>query len=54
MRRSHSFPATDEILFRRHPLLLDAILWAIPAILFGAGLRLMLLHYSPYAYWGSD
>jgi len=41
-------------IFRRHPLLLDALLWAIPALLFGAALRLMLLHYSPYAYWGSD
>jgi len=40
--------------FRRHPLLLDALVWAVPAILFGAALRLMLLHYSPYAYWGSD
>ncbi len=40
--------------FRRHPLLRDALLWAIPALLFGAALRLILLHYSPYAYWGSD
>ena len=40
--------------FRRHPLLRDALLWAVPALIFGAVLRLMLLHYSPYAYWGSD
>jgi hypothetical protein len=38
----------------RHPLVRDALLWAIPALLFGAALRLILLHYSPYAYWGSD
>jgi len=40
--------------WQRHPLLRDALLWAIPALLFGAALRLILLHYSPYAYWGSD
>jgi hypothetical protein len=38
----------------RHPVLREAILWAIPALIFGAVLRLLLLHYSPYAYWGSD
>lgn len=38
----------------RHPLVRDALLWAIPAILFGAVLRGLLLHYLPYAYWGSD
>ncbi len=37
-----------------HPLLRDALLWAIPALLFGAVLRLLFLSYSPYAYWGSD
>jgi hypothetical protein len=40
--------------FRRHPAVRDACLWAIPAILFGAALRLLLLDYSPYAYFGSD
>ncbi len=40
--------------FSRHPLLRDAILWAIPALIFGAILRLLLLSYSPYAFWGSD
>lgn len=38
----------------RHPLLWDAALWAIPAILAGLVLRLIFLHYSPYAYWGAD
>jgi hypothetical protein len=38
----------------RHPLARDAMLWAIPALVFGAALRLILLYYSPYAYWGSD
>jgi len=40
--------------FRRHPLLRDALIWVIPALVFGAALRLMLMSYSPYAYWGSD
>ena len=38
----------------QYPAVRDALLWAIPALLFGAALRLMFLHYSPYAYWGSD
>ena len=38
----------------RHPSLREALVWVVPAILFGAALRLMFLHYSPYAYWGSD
>ncbi len=38
----------------RHPAVRDALLWAIPAILFGAALRLLLLRYQPYAYWGAD
>jgi hypothetical protein len=40
--------------FARHPILRDAVLWAIPAVLFGAALRLLMLSYLPYAYWGSD
>jgi hypothetical protein len=40
--------------FRRHPLLRDALLWAIPALVVGAALRVLFLSYSPYAYWGSD
>ncbi len=38
----------------RHPLVRDALFWSLPAVLLGAVLRLLLLHYSPYAYWGSD
>jgi hypothetical protein len=38
----------------RHPLLRDALLWAIPALLFGAILRGLMMSYLPYAYWGSD
>lgn len=40
--------------FARHPVLREIALWSMPAILFGLVLRLMFLHYSPYAYWGSD
>lgn len=40
--------------FQRHPVIRDAILWAGPALLIGAVLRLLLLSYMPYAYWGSD
>lgn len=40
--------------FARHPLLRDALLWAIPALIFGTLLRALLMSYLPYAYWGSD
>ncbi len=40
--------------FARHPLVRDALLWAIPALLLGAFLRALLLSYMPYAYWGAD
>lgn len=40
--------------FVRHPLVRDALVWALPALVFGAILRLLLLSYSPYAFWGSD
>jgi len=44
--------------FRRfletHPSLRTAIRWSVPALLVGALLRLLLLSYLPYAYWGSD
>ena len=43
-----------RLFLRRHPLLRDALLWVIPALLIGAILRMMILSYSPYAYWGSD
>lgn len=32
----------------------DAIIWAVPALVFGLILRLLFLQYAPYAYWGSD
>ncbi len=40
--------------FARHPLVRDAVVWALPAVALGAVLRLLLLSYIPYAYWGSD
>jgi hypothetical protein len=40
--------------FARHPLLGDALIWAIPAVVFGLALRLVFLSYSPCAYWGDD
>ena len=47
-------PAQVRTFFLRHPALRDAVRWVLPAVLVGATLRLLLLHYSPYAYWGSD
>jgi len=47
-------PAALRLFFARHPVVRDAVLWALPAIVLGAVLRLLLLHYLPYAYWGSD
>jgi hypothetical protein len=41
-------------LLKRHPLVRDAVLWALPAILVAMLLRGLLLSYLPYAYWGSD
>jgi hypothetical protein len=38
----------------RHPIVGDTLRWVIPAIALGTVLRLMLLYYSPYAYWGAD
>ena len=40
--------------FDRHPVLRETLIWAAPAICFGLALRLLLLSYLPYAYWGSD
>ena len=40
--------------FSRHPLVRDALIWAVPAVAVGIALRLVLLSYSPYAYWGDD
>src|SRR4051812_36313027 len=41
-------------LWQRHPVVREGVLWAVPALLFGLLLRLLLLSYIPYAYWGSD
>lgn len=35
-------------------VLREILIWSIPALLLGLALRLILLSYSPYAYWGSD
>lgn len=40
--------------FQRHPLVREALWWAVPALVLGAALRLLMLSYLPYAYWGSD
>lgn len=40
--------------FRHHPVLWDVVRWALPAFIFGAVLRGLVLSYLPYAYWGSD
>src|SRR4051812_48269718 len=37
-----------------HPLVRDALRWAIPALIFGTILRVLLVSYLPYAYWGAD
>ncbi|HEY3898352.1 MAG TPA: hypothetical protein VGM54_07050 [Chthoniobacter sp.] len=39
---------------RRHPLLVDSLLWAVPALIFGGLLRILLTSYLPYAFWGAD
>lgn len=40
--------------FQAHPLLRDALVWAVPALAIGALLRLLLLSYLPLGYWGTD
>jgi hypothetical protein len=40
--------------FQRHPVLRQAALWCVPALVLGAALRLVLLSYLPHAYFGSD
>ena len=52
--RSRAMSARLRIFFQQHPLLRQTLVWSVPAIIIGALLRLMLLSYSPYAYWGSD
>lgn len=39
---------------RRHPVVMEALLWSIPALLFGAMLRILLTSYLPYAFWNAD
>jgi hypothetical protein len=41
-------------LFRRHPLVRDAFLWAIPALILGAVLRAIFISYLPNGLWGAD
>ncbi len=41
-------------LISRHPAVMDALIWALPAILIGLALRVIFLAYHPLAYWGSD
>lgn len=38
----------------RHPLVREALVWALPALAVGLALRALLMYYLPYAYWGSD
>jgi hypothetical protein len=40
--------------FQRHPILREAICWAIPALIIGAVLRILFMAYLPYAFWGAD
>jgi hypothetical protein len=47
-------PARVTRFFQRHPVLRDAFIWAIPALLVGAFLRGLLLSYLPLGYWGTD
>lgn len=41
-------------ILRRHPVVRDVLRWTVPALIFGAALRALLLSYSPYVYWGAD
>lgn len=40
--------------FRRHPILRETLLWAVPALLVGSALRAMMLSYLPYGFFGPD
>jgi hypothetical protein len=53
-RRNRAMSAGFRAFFQRHPVLRDVVLWSIPALAFGAGLRWLLMSYLPYGYWGSD
>jgi hypothetical protein len=54
VHRKLAMPDRLRSFFARYPVVREALLWALPAIAFGAVLRLLLLSYLPYAYWGSD
>jgi hypothetical protein len=41
-------------LHQRHQVLVDVLRWVLPALVVGGVLRLLLLHYFPYAMWGAD
>ncbi len=38
----------------RHPALIEALIWAIPAVAIGLAVRVLLSILQPYAYYGSD
>lgn len=40
--------------FKKHPLLRDVLIWSVPALIFGAILRILYIHSSPYAFFGAD
>jgi hypothetical protein len=46
--------ARVSLFFQRHPLLREALVWAVPALMIGAALRVLLLSYLPIGYWGTD
>lgn len=41
-------------LLARHPVLREAMIWAIPAVVVGTILRVLLTSCLPYAFWGAD
>src|SRR5687767_9887196 len=53
-RRNPAMSADIRAFFQRHPVLREVLLWSIPALAFGAALRILLMSYLPYGYWGSD
>lgn len=49
-----SLGARIQRFLRLHPLLRETLQWAMPAMVFGAVLRALLVSYLPYAFWGPD
>ncbi len=43
-----------RLFFQRHPIVRETLLWALPALVFGAVLRVLLTCYLPYALWNPD